>query len=899
MKDNYNQGSYRGFNVQNDIFSHALKYAERGYEVFPLAPGQKIPMPGSNGCKDATTDMAQIKRWIEEFPDANIGIKAGSDVIILDIDNKDGKNGSLDLAEIEKELGSLPECPKAETPTGGFHLYFRHPGVEVKGQAGVKWKYRETGIDIRVGNQYVLAPASIHPVTKTKYLWWNILVPKNDLPELPQTWIDEFLPKRDKEVVKVKPTTNPSATTKDTHSTVFPLVLNGEAEQQAVKYLDTCPKSVQERSGRNTLFATAIALVRGFKLEPQRAADISWEYYNFYCSPFWTDSERKEFDRAFFDATKANCLKSDGWLIKDVGGADKLAWEPFPIECYPPVLRNMCLACSKATNTDPAYPATFILPVVASAIGAHITAVVKRGWNPPPILWSLVVAPSGACKTHTLRPATKPLIEKQKEFSKQHDKAVELYEKEKTKYEADRFKSRKGNGDIPVKPEAPKRQFCYVSDTTTEMLIPILADNPYGVCSVYDEAMTFFGSLDCYRNAGGGGKDEGIYNEVYDGGYVQVTRKTGNQFIAAESSNCSITGGIQLETLKSILKRNPQFFHSGFLARFLLCMPPDIPKPINYDFIPEDVENTYNRLINTLFSWRKKAQSTPATPCRLPLTPVAKELFDEYHDELENERAALPSGIMKATLSKLKGYIMRIALTLHIADFASSYPNGKVPRRIPRIGEEAMQAAITIVKWFRREDQRILEVICPNEVLSGDKEITAILGHIQRREGRSTTARIVRQNINAFDCVGGSKMAEQKLEEMVTSGLLIHDGQLLKKRVYSLPSTTYADNPPAVPAETADFVGGCRRVVGEFVGMKNDAKLCENNGLEKVVGIVGGFGGVETEKAVEGNLGECETGENIAECSEEAPDTPEIDDVKDRRDKDDEDLERIMKSVGL
>ena len=229
----------------------------------------------------------------------------------------------------------------------------------------------------------------------------------------------------------------------------------------------------------------------------------------------------------------------------EVTTGTSMAWERFPIWCLPPVLRNFCLAAAKATNTDPAYTATFVLPVVASAIGSHIVAEVKRNWNPPAILWSLVVAPSGSCKTHTLRPAIKPLIRKQGEFNKQYNKAVELYEKEKKQYEADLIKSKRGHGDIPIKPEEPKRQFCYVSDTTTEMLIPILADNPYGVCSVYDEAMTFFGSLDAYRS-GGGGKDEGIYNEVYDGGYVQVTRKTGDQFVAAERSHCSIGGGIQL-----------------------------------------------------------------------------------------------------------------------------------------------------------------------------------------------------------------------------------------------------------------------------------------------------------------------------------------------------------------
>jgi len=73
-------------NGSNNIFSHALDYAELEYEVFLLAPGLKIPAT-KNGCKDATTDIEQIERWFKQTPDANIGIKAGTDVLIIDIDN--------------------------------------------------------------------------------------------------------------------------------------------------------------------------------------------------------------------------------------------------------------------------------------------------------------------------------------------------------------------------------------------------------------------------------------------------------------------------------------------------------------------------------------------------------------------------------------------------------------------------------------------------------------------------------------------------------------------------------------------------------------------------------------------------------------------------------------------
>ena len=222
---------------------------------------------------------------------ANIGIKAGTDALHLDIDNKDGKNGSGDLLEIEVRLGDLPVCPKAITPTGGEHLYFKHPGIDVIGQAGVKWKGRKTGIDIRIGNQYVVAPPSILSNTDTGYQWETPLVPINDLPDLPQYWIDQFLPRRNEAVAKMKPPKSPEVEVTEAPGAVLPMTINGEAEKQFVKYLETCPKSIQGRCGHSTLCSVARAGVRGFKLEPQRAADIAWEYYNLLCIPFWTESE--------------------------------------------------------------------------------------------------------------------------------------------------------------------------------------------------------------------------------------------------------------------------------------------------------------------------------------------------------------------------------------------------------------------------------------------------------------------------------------------------------------------------------------------------------------------------------------------------------------------------------
>ena len=88
----------------------ALKYADMGIRVIPMhsvAQGEcscnkkHCSSPGkhpviSKWVKAATTDEAQIRRWFSEYPFANVGIATGNDVVVIDIDRRNGGDSSLD-----------------------------------------------------------------------------------------------------------------------------------------------------------------------------------------------------------------------------------------------------------------------------------------------------------------------------------------------------------------------------------------------------------------------------------------------------------------------------------------------------------------------------------------------------------------------------------------------------------------------------------------------------------------------------------------------------------------------------------------------------------------------------------------------------------------------------------
>jgi len=140
-----------------DVLAAALDYVARGWPVFPCKPRAKVPAT-IDGFKSATTDADTVREWWRRWPDANVAIRTGaeSDLVVLDVDVQHGGAGTL--AELERERGKLPKTPRVLTGGGGQHVYFRHPGDEVRNSAG----RLGPGLDVRGDGGYVVAPPSVH-----------------------------------------------------------------------------------------------------------------------------------------------------------------------------------------------------------------------------------------------------------------------------------------------------------------------------------------------------------------------------------------------------------------------------------------------------------------------------------------------------------------------------------------------------------------------------------------------------------------------------------------------------------------------------------------------------------------------------------------------------------------
>lgn len=134
----------------------ALYYASMGFQVLPIWPNSKKPLT-PNGHADATTDPTQITRWWKQKPNANVAIVT-NDMLVVDVDVKNGKDGRKVMKAIEGKYGPLPKTLMQITPSGGMHFIYRTNGVIVPSLIDCP----APGVDIRAHNGYILvAPSSI------------------------------------------------------------------------------------------------------------------------------------------------------------------------------------------------------------------------------------------------------------------------------------------------------------------------------------------------------------------------------------------------------------------------------------------------------------------------------------------------------------------------------------------------------------------------------------------------------------------------------------------------------------------------------------------------------------------------------------------------------------------
>jgi putative DNA primase/helicase len=182
----------------------AAKYASLGYAIIPVhwiredgscscgdwscsKPG-KHPI-GKHGASDPITDAEAATQQWEELPHANIGIVGGpTGWLIVDIDSEQARDHFKSIADYET-IEAMKNAPISKTGKG-WHFIFRDDERSYGPSVG---SGEDTGIDIRAGISFIVAPPSTH-VSGHQYAWLNGAPPFD--PPQPTRWLRNYIETR-------------------------------------------------------------------------------------------------------------------------------------------------------------------------------------------------------------------------------------------------------------------------------------------------------------------------------------------------------------------------------------------------------------------------------------------------------------------------------------------------------------------------------------------------------------------------------------------------------------------------------------------------------------------------------------------------------------------------------
>ncbi|MGW5231792.1 phage/plasmid primase, P4 family [Streptomyces nodosus] len=184
-------------------------YADAGWNgIIPIKRSEKTPYPGLTGEKGEQRTPEEAVQVAFNCRAANLALRLDRDMVGIDVDDYDGRNGAATLAGLEAKWGKLPATVYSTSRgagTSGIRLFRRRsegkfltkfePGIEI-----VQWHHR-----------FVMCWPSVHPASRETYAWYEAdgspldgVPVKDDIPFLPERW-EKGLARRERKTAPIGP----------------------------------------------------------------------------------------------------------------------------------------------------------------------------------------------------------------------------------------------------------------------------------------------------------------------------------------------------------------------------------------------------------------------------------------------------------------------------------------------------------------------------------------------------------------------------------------------------------------------------------------------------------------------------------------------------------------------
>lgn len=334
----------------------------------------------------------------------------------------------------------------------------------------------------------------------------------------------------------------------------------------------------------------------------------------------------------------------------------------FPVDIFPDSIQSYLLECNNKLDANLDYMGVSLIWLTSVCIGNLFKIEVKKGWIEHPAVWMVVVGKAGIGKTPSVKNITSPL-------SKVNSREIKKYIQELRRYEEYMELSKKEREQYPEIKKPTKKQFI-ANDITLEALVELHEDRDNGVGVFKDELAGWFKDMNKYR----AGSDLEFWLSTWSGESVNINRLTrAGSFV--ESPFIPVLGGIQPDILNSFFTEENK--DNGFVDRMLLSYPEaDVPY-FNEDEIDpnlllwykESVINMFDSLNDIAEKSRDNDEERNIVPHICYFSADAKKewvrIFNSITDIQNSEDE---SEYIKSMYPKLKSYIPRFALIIHILD---------------------------------------------------------------------------------------------------------------------------------------------------------------------------------------------------------------------------------------
>ncbi|GAA4828353.1 hypothetical protein GCM10025787_03440 [Saccharopolyspora rosea] len=397
---------------------------------------------------------------------------------------------------------------------------------------------------------------------------------------------------------------------------------------------------------------------------------------------------------------------------------------PFPIKALPGWLADQVAAVAEATQTPPDLPGCVALAAVSTAVGGRAIARVRRGWDEPVNIYTVVALPPASRKTPVFRAMTHPITVAERDLAARMRPVIEQARLERRNAEAALEKAEKlaatsdeGGREAALaealdaalevrEREVPPEPRLMADDITPEEAASLLAQHGGRLAVLSAEG----GIFDILAGRYSGSPNLTVFLKGHGGDLLLVDRK-GRP--AERIDTPALTLGLTVQpAVIDELGRTALFRGTGLLARFLYSLPENTvgsrladPPPV-----PEHVAATYDErlrgLVHALHEW--------TDPAVFAFSGEANEVLIDLHNHVEPKLHPQRGewAHIADWAGKQVGQAARLAALLHAAQH-------HVEPWTQPVSRDTAEAARTLIEYFAQHALAVFERLGADPAIQG------------------------------------------------------------------------------------------------------------------------------------------------------------------------------------